>query len=59
MSKTEYFWSILPALPLCFALGCGGDVAPGVADGPDEEPPAMSAEEEATEAEAARNAAGQ
>ncbi|MCA9051760.1 MAG: hypothetical protein KDA89_23640 [Planctomycetaceae bacterium] len=37
-------------------IGCGGGIEPGVADGADEPEPEMTAEEEAAEAEAARNA---
>jgi hypothetical protein len=41
------------------SLGCGSNVAPGVADAPDEPAPVMTEEEQNTEAESARNAAGQ
>lgn len=49
----------LAILPLCLMVnvGCGGSVAPGVAEGPDEPEPEMTSEEEATELESARDAA--
>jgi len=47
-------------LPLFGVIaGCGGAVEPGVADAPDEATPAQTPEEEASEAEAAQNAASQ
>ncbi len=41
------------------SLGCGGGVDPGVADGQDEPAPVLTPDEKQTEAESARNAAGQ
>lgn len=48
-----------PLFVTVLSLGCGGGVDPGVADGPDEPAPVLSPEEKQTEAESARNAAGQ
>ena len=59
MTKLSFLSRFVVLFPFLIAVGCGGGVAPGVADGPDEEPPAMTEEEEATEAESARNAAAQ
>ncbi|MCA9051668.1 MAG: hypothetical protein KDA89_23180 [Planctomycetaceae bacterium] len=48
--------SLLLALMLgIMNIGCGGGVEPGVADGPDEPEPEMTAEEEAAEEQAARD----
>ena len=40
-------------------LGCGGGVDPGVADGQDEPAPVLTPEQKQTEAQSARNAAGE
>jgi hypothetical protein len=57
MPKQVFQLLSLSFLTIC-ALGCGGGVAPGVADEPDEAPPVMTPEEEANEEESAANAAG-
>ncbi len=57
MYKHLLLLTAISAFPL-FGAGCGASVSPGVADGPDEPAPELTAEEEQAEAKAARAAAG-
>ncbi len=55
----KYFFRSLGLLLLTVSsVGCGGSVAPGVADAPDEPAPVLTPEEANTEEESAANAAG-
>ncbi|MEZ5941538.1 MAG: hypothetical protein R3C18_09115 [Planctomycetaceae bacterium] len=59
MLKKSFLLSFAMFCTFGMMVGCGGNVEEGVADAPDEPEVEMTAEEEASEEEAARNAASQ